>query len=413
MSGRKIIERFGKKGRENYVRVFAEKVGRHTLVRVQWREQGKPRTESWPNNRKGIDAAKAYAEATHERLTAKPATEIAPITVGDLWRKYLTAKQHKLSPRTIATSSARWKKFDAFVGHSTIASTITRDRMDEFRDAMLKMQHAPNQVALTVGIVRIVYRWGEERDLLAPSKIPGYRVEIGAAVRAKGPKMGEYTREQRAAIAAHFDPRGARTWRPYVLSTILAYTGARQRAARHLQWADVDFPHARLRWRAEFDKMHRDRYQPVPEPVMEALWVAYGWRLATGYTGFWILFGAQAASRGETRELKTWELDPKHKRAGRTRRMVSDRPWGYASYNGALHEAEAAAGIKRQKYTAAHAFRRGVAGDVKDATGSDKDAADYIGDKSVRVVRDHYLMVREERLRDMAERLAKKGGGAK
>ena len=33
-----------------------------------------------------------------------------------------------------------------------------------------------------------------------------------------------------------------------------------------------------VRWRPDFDKLRFDRTQPLPQPVIDALWVAYGWR---------------------------------------------------------------------------------------------------------------------------------------
>ena len=82
-----------------------------------------------------------------------------------------------------------------------------------------------------------------------------------------------------------------------------------------------------------------------------------------------------------------------------------DRPWSYAAYNAALHEAERLAGVARVKYRAAHGFRRGVAGNVAELTGSEKLAAEWIGDKSVRVVREHYLPERQKQLHAIADRL--------
>ena len=68
-----------------------------------------------------------------------------------------------------------------------------------------------------------------------------------------------------------------------------------------------------------------------------------------------------------------------------------------------------AAKVPHVLYRGAHGFRRGVAGNVHSATGSSKKAADWIGDKSTRVVEKHYLKTRQDDLSATAELVARKG----
>jgi integrase len=197
--------------------------------------------------------------------------------------------------------------------------------------------------------------------------------------------MAEFTGDERARVVAQLDPRDSRQWRAWVLITLFAYCGPRQRAARYLQWTDVDLERGVIRWAPETDKMATERFQPMPTPVLEAFWVAYGWRVAQGYTGRFVFYAAARSVRDD------------------------DRPWTYQAFSAALHKAEERAGMTKTKYRGAHGFRRGIAGDIHAATGSSKSAADWIGDRSVKVVERHYLLERDEELRKTAA-LVTKGG---
>jgi integrase len=174
------------------------------------------------------------------------------------------------------------------------------------------------------------------------------------------------------------------------------------RAALALTIEDLDLERGRIHWRAETDKTSRERWQPMPEPVREAIYVALGWRQRDRYGGPFLLYGVQRRTRGHA-----LRGDGHHgpQRTGLAGITVTPQPWSYQAYVAQLHAAEVRAGIDPVKYKAAHAFRRGVAGDVHAMTGSEKQAADWIGDKSVKVVREAYLLEREAQLRDIADRL--------
>ncbi len=130
--------------------------------------------------------------------------------------------------------------------------------------------------------------------------------------------------------------------------------------------------------------MGGEREQPMPEPVRDALWVAYGWRCTQAYAGPFVFYGVQI------------------------RRREAGKPWTYQAFVAALHDAEARAGITAIKWRGAHGFRRGISGDIHAATGSSKKAADWIGDRSVKIVEKHYLLERAEEMRKTANLV---GGG--
>jgi len=400
---RKIIDTFGRKRKRGYVKVFRETVGNRSLIRVQWSEPDVGiKTESFDDTRAGIASAKAFGLGVYERLTSKVAPTIAPITVRELYEKYVTAKETEWSHNTLRLSNERWGKFELFVGRSKVAHDVTRETLDELKKALLQ-RHSPNQVRHILKTVTTVYLWGVDRDLVPPTKVTNYQIKFRRSALATAPKMAEYTEEERLAIIAALDPRSKKEWRAWVANTILAYCGPRADATLQLEIDDIDIDETsgQIRWRPETDKMGTERLQPMPAPVVDALWVALGWRQYDRYEGRFIFYGAQRRTRGAPLRRH----DQRHAKARTTLEgvTVNEKPWSYQALNAAIHRAEKRAGIAHVKYRAAHGHRRGVAGDVHAATGSEKKAADWIGDKSVRVVRDRYLLERAEEQKGTAQ----------
>lgn len=365
---RKELGRYGKRGQ--YVRVVVER----GLVRVLWTE-GHRRFESWPDTKENRKKADVFAEGTYLRLS-KGERPPEALTLLELWEQYELAEVHALAPKTQSNYAIRWGTFQTFAGRAARADLITPRRLDEFRDRLVKLGRAPEQIRSIIGQVKRVYRWAMERRLIAPSLIPTYKVKLPRSL--KGPTMAEYSREEALKILAQWDPRDSRQWRPWVLTVLFAFMGPRQNATRHLTWEHVDFAGGRLLWVADTDKMGTERWQPMPAPVVEALWVAYGWRTWAGFDGAHVFFGVQARTRGV-------------------------KPYTYSAYNQQLHDAERRAGVPTIPYRAAHGFRRGVVGDVYDATGDLEVAAAWIGDRSTKVVKRHYLKDRDARLQRAAD----------
>lgn len=378
MTLRKLLFTFGRKRKHDYVRGFREPVDGVSKIRVQWTQSDRIKTESFDDSRKGIAEAKAFAEGVHERLATKAPEPLLPISLRTLFTKHVEAKDSEWRPSTLRVLQWRWAKLELHVGRNTAAHLVTRETLDTLKRALLE-SHSPNQVRMAIKAVTSVFRWGVDRDLIPPTKVVTYTAKFSKDVERSAPAMAEFSSAERDRVLAQLDPRDSRQWRAWVLANVLAYCGPRQNAARHLVWADIDFEQCSVRWRPEFDKMSTDRVQPMPAPVREALWVAYGWRIAQGYDGPFVFY----AAKGTRRE------------AGKV--------WTYQAFARALHAAERRAGMTPVKYRGAHGFRRGVAGDVHARTGSSKKAAEWIGDKSVKVVEKHYLLEREEELRKTAD----------
>lgn len=410
MTARKELETFGRKRRRGYVRVVEEFRGRERVIRVLWSEADGRHAESYPATKAGRRAAVAWAEGLHERLLADPRlrTTTRPLTLRELWERYVDAEFDALRATTRENYRARWRKVELILNPNTPAESLTRESVDLVKKALLAGGHVWNQMSRHVDLLKWVLNFGVERELIAPSRVTSYRLKRPRDL--KDLDMGEYRRPDAARILAQWSPRHPRQWRPWVLTTLLHYCGPRQRSALALEWPDVDFGAGMILWRSETDKLGREREQPMPEPVREALWVAYGWRIYEGYPGRYVFFGVQRRTRGTALRptsrghgRRAWDLH-----AGI---VVDEKPWTYSAYNARLHAAERASGIAPQKYRAAHGFRRGVFGDVlEDTDGNYKRAADWIGDEDIRIGRRHYDKKRVEQLRATAAQLA--GGGA-
>jgi integrase len=392
VSERKILYTFGRKRKPEYVRVFKEAVDGETRVRVQFKRSGRLKTESFPDTRKGIAEAKAFAEGVHESLQLRIGDQPDPLTVGDLWEKYVTAKIDAWRPATLRNKNVRWRLFELYVGKQSLAQHVTRETLDGFKRTLIatptrgkagsKHPRAINQVRQIIDNATMAFRWAVDRDLIPPTKVASYVPEFSRDAKMQTVEMAEFGGEERAKVLAHLDPRNPRQWRPWALTVLFAHCAPRMNAALHLSWDDVDFEAGTILWRSETDKRANERIQPMPAPVIEALWVAYGWRMVRGYDGPFVFF----AAKGTRRE--------------------AGKPYAHQPYLAALHKAEQRAGLTPVRYKGSHAFRRGVAGDIHARTGSSKKAADWIGDKSVRIVDQHYLLERQDELRKTAVLIA-------
>lgn len=388
--------RLGRRGQ--YVRAFIEL----DLARVLIVERGRRRVESWPNTPAGRAEAKGYAEGTYERFMQKRPADIPPITLRAMWEAYWLAEYAGLRTKTQINYRDRWKPFETFAGRDAYAHTITPARLDEYRKALTDLGRAINQVGLLISAVKRVFRWAIHRDLVPPNKITEYRFKVKRG--EKRIEMVEYRTEDQFKILAQWSPRGARTWRPYVATVLFAYQGPRKSAAFAMEWDDVDLVKNRIRWRAETDKIGNARWQPMPAPVVEAMWIAYGWRIAIGYTGPYVFPGATSATRGVLRELKAWEQLEKNRRVVKKPRAIADKPWSYSAYIAQLRLAEQKAGVPYIKYRGAHGWRRMAAGNVLEMTGNADLAMKWIGDKDPRIM-SRYLKEREDQMSGVAARL--------
>lgn len=351
--------------RRGGVKVFKD-TDRHV---VRWRVEGMRYQRAFAGTREGRIEAEAFARGLREGGQPKP---LAP-SVGQLWQLYATARFPALRPKSQRIYRLRWRLFEEYAGHVRASDQISLEHVDEFVAEMRRAGRAPNQIALHVQVVRLVYRWARTRKLLV-SDVPEYRLALAKEERRKEPS--EYRREDFEKLVAVLDPQSSRTWRPWAVLMLIGHQGVRVNAALSLKWDNVS--EGRIHWPADTDKMGRPWSQPIRDGALSALLTALDWRERDGYAGPWVFYSPQR--RGQTYKVQAlWQ---------------------------ALRHAERRAGVPHLELRALHGLRRMVARDVADETGGDLVlAGEFIGDRDPRVLLRSYLRKREDRLAEVAERL--------
>lgn len=357
MSPRKTIARFG--ARRHTVRVFQESDG--ALVRVQWRRDGRLQTRSYPNTRAGQTEAKAFARGLAESGGAKHATRR---TLRDIWTAYADDQFPHLRERSRRLYREYWTHWESMWGRAFVAEDTSRVMMTEFRKALDARSLSPTTVGETIRTVRRVYRWAESAELIARNRVEGYRYRVAKERRSEGP--GEYRADEFARLLAAFRPALASQWRPYVALALCGFQGARQRSVLHLRWEDIDFTARTVTWRAQWDKLARERVQPLRDGSIAALEIA-----AARRDGPWIFHAGSTKSRQPTYSAQSL--------------------WA------ALRAAEDRAGIAHLKRRAAHGLRRQLAGEVNAITGDATLALQAIGDTDIRMAT-RYIKRRDDRI---------------
>lgn len=397
MTKRKRIATYGRRGQ--LVRVFDEIVGGNRMVRVQWTEaRGAPlETQSWPYSKANVETAKAFAQGTDQRLSAGSARPVLDRTIRELADLHIAAFVDSWAPATLRNFRHRWSRFEAFVGRNTAARLITEETLDEFRSKMRAAEIAVTQRGETVKAVKQVFRWARRRKLLVENPIADYVIKL--AKNEKAAEVPEWNPEETRALAqqllAEQASRSSRHWRLEVAFFLAMSQGPRQNAMRHLADDDVNLSGQTVRhptakdvvlpprsvwWNPAFDKTASERVQPLTRDAVRAIRIARVWRRRMNYRGKWLLPPA------------------------REKTLVRGEPWGYQAMNQALRElckrcTPAVAWVKGRAF---HGFRKFAAGEVHRVTNSERAAADWIGDKDVKVVRKHYLKKRAEEQRAVA-----------
>jgi hypothetical protein len=400
MAKRKRIATYGRRGQ--LVRVNDEVHDGRRLVRVQWNEtKGAPlQTESWPYSKANVESAKGFAQGTAQRLAAGAGAPIAERTIRELADLHIAAFVESWAPATLRNFRHRWARFEAFVGRTTSAKLITEETLDEFRTKMREAAIAVTQRGETVKAVKQVFRWAKRRKLIAENPIADYVIKLAKGERAA--EVPEWSPDDVGRLGgqllAERASRSSRHWRLEVAFFLVANQGPRSNAFLHLAWDDVNLSGETVRhpsiagvvlpprsvwWNPKYDKTAEERVQPLTRGAVRALRIASVWRARSAYDGPWILAPARASSRAK------------------------GEPWGYSAANRALGElaGRCTPAVEWVKGRAFHGFRKYSAGEIHRLTGSERAAADWIGDKDVRVVRKHYLKKRAEEQRGVAQRI--------
>jgi integrase len=342
------------------VRVYEDE--RRQLVTVFWRSHGRRLKRSWPLTAAGRAEAKAFAKAMAAEWIQGPRRPA--LTTRALWALYLADQAH-LRPRSVVLYTARWAKWQLFVGGDFLAEQATGLTMAEFTAAMRKVGHAVNQVGEHVKMVKIVYAWGRAHQALAQNDLAGYRFKRGKDEVVNAP--GEYRAEDLDALLAELDPQSSRTWRAHAVLLFVGTQGVRINAALHLRWSDVRGD--RVHWRRETDKVGRAWSQPLRQAAWAALETARWWRTRDGYAGEYVFYSARR-----------------------------DAPYSVQGFWQALRDAEDRAEVPHRPWRAAHGFRRMVTGDLwAEFQGDVKLVMDFTGHTDLRSFQ-KYLKTRDDRL---------------
>ena len=373
---RKTLAIYGAHGHR--VRVLLD---RHSgLVRVQWYEQEKRCVRSWPDSSEGRRDADAWAAGFASSRVGKQ-VEVERLTDRALWTLYVDAQFDGHRPKTRQNYTDNWNRWQLFRGPVSIAEDARAEDVDRFRKALRSQKLGVGTIQRIVTTIKTVYNWADGRGLLNRNRLSSYRYKIAKDERPESPC--EYTRKEREAIIAALAKRRHRSdgWRPWAALMVEGHQAARSHAVLHLRWEDIEWVKGLIIWRARWDKMGKEWYGHLTLSAYSALLVARWWRGRDGYTGPWVFYSAH-------RHKNELGDDPRATFRG-------DSLWL------ALRKAERAAKIAHKKGRATHGFRRGLAGDVLEATGDAKLALDWIGDSDLRQAQ-RYLKVRNTRLADVA-----------
>lgn len=374
------LESFGRYG--TTVNVFSTVLDGDAVARVEWREAGRRRTQTFRGPKRDREAhAKAFAEGTADRL--KGGTVDAPKrhTIGELWALYLTAQTPDWRPKTLAVARQRWRVFTDHVNPLTFADLVKPETLDTWRKALLetptgktKQPMARNQVAHHIQMVKSVWRFARHRKLLLENVLADYAVKKGRDYQAL--EVPEYTPAEWGKILAQFDYRNAKQWRPWAAIALDGMLAPRSNALLKLEWSDVNAAARVVTWRGLTDKVGKTRKQPLPRDAVFVLRVCRVWAARESYVGPFVFFGAQTRTKGTH--------------------------WRYSALNKQLHDACDRANVPRVKYRAMHGLRRMAGGNVLEATGDITKVGDWLGDSDVRVLQRSYLRQRDGQLATIA-----------
>ena len=223
-NGRRELYRAG--GRGDLVRVVVDRSEDRAIVYYRDAD-GISRKKKYPNTKPGRDEAKAFGEgwfAERERQVKARTTPAAPtgptLTVRGLWDAYKAAEfspevGHGLREATQRSYTQHFRRFELFIGKDRLAETIKVPELAELKRRDLESGRALNQIKQTLNVVRTVFRWGVEQELMVRSPLALMRWKS----RKDEPKPlepGEYTSEECEKILAALDNTDARQWKAWV-----------------------------------------------------------------------------------------------------------------------------------------------------------------------------------------------------
>jgi integrase len=378
---RKEVYRAGSRG--DMVRVVVD--AREQRVIAYYRDaDGIARKKKFPNTKAGREEGKAFGQGWHEARArmiadrARPSVPSGPtLTVRQLWDAYTASEfstelGHGLREATQKSYTQHFRRFELFIGRDRIAETIKVPELAELKRRDLEADRALNQIKQTLNVVRTVFRWGVEQELMVRSPLALMRWKS----RKDEPKPlepEEYTTDETERLLAALDKDDSRQWKAWVFVMLAAHYGQRANAVLHLRWQDIDWDAGLIRWPGRYQKQGRELVRPILWEALSALLSAQQQReRAAGFRR--LKHHKSAYSTRERLEAADWILFAERDRA---------KPMSYQSLHYHLVQAETRAGIEPKPYRKAHGLRRMLLGNVLEATGDRALALEVIGDRDL------------------------------
>lgn len=345
---------------------------------------GIARKKKFPNTKAGRDEGKAFGQGWHEaraRMIAErsmPSMPAGPtLTVRQLWDAYTASEfsaelGHGLREATQKSYTQHFRRFELFIGRARIAETIKVPELAELKRRDLEAGRALNQIKQTLNVVRTVFRWGVEQELMVRSPLALMRWKS----RKDEPKPlepEEYTTEETERLLAALDKEDTRQWKAWVFMMLAANYGQRANAVLHLRWQDVDWDAGLIRWPGRYQKQGRELVRPLLWEAVSALLTAQQQReRAAGFRR--LKHHKSLHSTAERLGEADWILFAERDRA---------KPMSYQSLHYHITQAEIRAKVEPKPYRKAHGLRRMVLGNVLEVTGDRALALEVIGDRDL------------------------------
>lgn len=386
------LARFGKRG--DRVRVVLDR-GEERYVVIYRDSDGAPHRKKFPLDADGKREAIAWAEtffAERDRL-AKEAARPKAITIAELWAAYCESPAFgDLRPKSQVSYTERWARWERFITSEAIANDTTLNDIDRFI-TRARVLIAINQVRQVLNTARIVYNWGQSRKLLTTNEFALHRWKRPKDAKVLEPE--EYSAEEFRRMLLAMTPQNARRWRLHVALMLAGHQGQRANAVLNLPWSAIDFTAGLIRWPAAFQKNGTEFEQPLTDEGRSALFTALYW-LAVPTGKAFTRMNRHQRLVADALSRSPWVL-PGH--------GDPSKPYGYQALWKSLCAIEKEAGVEHKERRALHGLRKMVAGNVLDATGDDRLAMEWIGDKDQKQAR-AYLKKRRQRMERAAESIS-------
>ncbi len=379
---RKELYRAGRHG--DTVRVVVDTVEQRAIVYYRDAD-GVEHKKKYPLSKEGRAEAIAFAEGWHaerERMVRarREAVTQTVVTVRDLWTAFKASEFSSdvgegLRQATQVSYTHHFRRFELFVGKDRAAESIKVHELATMRKEERAAGRALNQTRQTMNVVRIVFRWGIEHEMLQHSPLAVMRWKT----RKDAPAPlapDEYSTEEFEALLRVVDRDDTRQWRAWVFLMLAGHYGQRANAVLHLRWRDIDVDAGVITWPGRYQKQGKDLPRPLTWEAWSALLTARAQRERV-VTFKKLAHHTNTLASAARLDEADWVLFAERDKA---------KPMSYQSMHYHLVHAEKRAKVEPKPYRKAHGFRRMVVGNVIAATGDRMLGLEVVGDKDPKVL---------------------------